>query len=68
MLVIIIQVTHKQGHGRITGRNEVTITNGNETTIIPTKNILIATGSVVTPFPGIEVSDHSDMVCSDLIG
>lgn len=24
--------------------------------IITTKNILIATGSVVTPFPGIEVS------------
>jgi len=39
----------------------VTVTNGNDTTVIPTKNILIATGSVVTPFPGIEVGNHSGM-------
>ena len=49
------QVSHVQGHGKISGHNEVTVTNGNGTTVIPTKNILIATGSVVTPFPGIEV-------------
>jgi len=51
-------VSHVQGHGRISGRNEVTVTNGNDSTVIPTKNILIATGSIVTPFPGIEVSSH----------
>ena len=44
-----------QGHGKISGRNEVTVTNGNDTTVIPAKNILIATGSMVTPFPGIQI-------------
>ena len=48
-------MSHVQGHGRISGRNEVTVIDGNNTTVIPAKNILIATGSVVTPFPGIEV-------------
>ena len=47
-----------QGHGRISGHNEVTVTNGNTATVIPTKNILIATGSMVTPFPGIEVHNY----------
>lgn len=33
----------------------MTVTNGDDATVIPAKNILIATGSMVTPFPGIEV-------------
>ena len=50
------QVTHVNGFGRVTGKNQVTAVaaDGSEQ-VINTKNILIATGSEVTPFPGIEV-------------
>lgn len=50
------QVTHVNGFGRVTGKNQVTATvaDGSEQ-VINTKNILIATGSEVTPFPGIQV-------------
>lgn len=50
------QVTHVSGFGRVTGKNQVTATaaDGSEQ-VINTKNILIATGSEVTPFPGIQV-------------
>lgn len=44
------------GHGKITGPNEVTaLKSDGSSDIIKTKNILIATGSEVTPFPGIPV-------------
>ena len=44
------------GFGRISGPNEVTVSKSDGTEEkISTKNILIATGSEVTPFPGIEV-------------
>lgn len=44
------------GHGKITGKNQVTATRRDGTTeVVNAKNILIATGSEVTPFPGIEV-------------
>lgn len=53
----IWQVTQVSGHGKITGPNEVTaIKADGSTEVIKTKNILIATGSEVTPFPGIQVS------------
>ena len=44
------------GHGKISGINEVTVIkeDGSEEKV-NTKNIMIATGSEVTPFPGIEV-------------
>lgn len=45
-----------EGLGTITGRNEVTVTkNDGSKETVPTKNILIATGSDVMPFPGVEV-------------
>ena len=45
------------GHGTITSPNEVTVAKDNgEKEVIKTKKILIATGSEVTPFPGIEVN------------
>uniref|UniRef100_A0A5S6R3C1 Dihydrolipoyl dehydrogenase n=1 Tax=Trichuris muris TaxID=70415 RepID=A0A5S6R3C1_TRIMR len=47
-----------QGHGTITGPNEVTVAKrdgGSEK--LKTKNILIASGSEVTPFPGIEIDE-----------
>lgn len=50
------KVAHYQGFGSITSPNEVTVLkNDNSQQKIKTKNILIATGSEVTPFPGIEV-------------
>lgn len=48
-----------QGKGAITSPNEVTATNasgGTET--VRTKNIMIATGSEVTPFPGIDIDEE----------
>lgn len=49
-------VTHINGHGKITGPHEVTaLKNDGSQEVVRTKNILIATGSEVTPFPGIEV-------------
>lgn len=44
-----------RGHGTITGANEVSVKTENGTETIKAQNILIATGSEVTPFPGIEV-------------
>lgn len=49
-------MTHIEGFGRISGKNEVTVdkSDGSKQKVT-TKNIMIATGSEVTPFPGIEV-------------
>lgn len=54
------KVQHYQGVGSLTGSNEVTITKkdgGKET--VRTKHVLIATGSEVTPFPGIEIDEKT---------
>lgn len=54
------KVERKDGFGKITGPNSVTIIKDDGTTEeIMTKNILIATGSEVTPFPGIEVDEDT---------
>lgn len=51
------KITHINGFGTITGPNEVSAKlNDGSTETVKTKNILIATGSEVTPFPGITVS------------
>lgn len=52
-------------HGKITGPNQVTALGPDGSTVatVNTKNILIATGSEVTPFPGIEV-DEKQIVSS----
>lgn len=49
------------GHGKITGPNEVTVLgpDGSAVGKVNTKNILIATGSEVTPFPGITIDEKS---------
>lgn len=53
---MFFQVTQIQGVGQISGANEVTVNKSDGTQEkVKTKNILIATGSEVTPFPGIEV-------------
>ncbi|XP_049844367.1 dihydrolipoyl dehydrogenase, mitochondrial-like isoform X2 [Schistocerca gregaria] len=47
------------GHGKITGQNEVTVIKAdNSTEIVKAKNIIIATGSEVTPFPGINIDEE----------
>lgn len=47
-----------QGKGAITSANEVTATTANGTETVRTKNIMIATGSEVTPFPGIDIDEE----------
>jgi len=53
-------VDYVKGFGKITSAGEVTasLTDGG-TEVLSTKNILIATGSEVTPFPGIEVDEKT---------
>lgn len=53
------KITHYNGHGKITGKNEVTVikSDGSEEKV-KAKNIIIATGSEVTPFPGIEIDEE----------
>lgn len=47
------------GHGTITGPNEVTVkTSSGGTETIKAKHILLATGSEVTPFPGITIDEE----------
>ncbi|XP_046678125.1 dihydrolipoyl dehydrogenase, mitochondrial [Homalodisca vitripennis] len=54
------KVTLVNGHGKITGPNEVTaLKSDGSSEVVKTKNILIATGSEVTPFPGIEVDEET---------
>ncbi|CAG0897351.1 unnamed protein product [Darwinula stevensoni] len=58
------KVTHIQGHGKITGTNEVTVLKRDGSSeVVKTKNILIATGSEVMPFRGIEINE-TDVVSS----
>lgn len=54
-----------KGHGKITGKNQVSALtpDGSVGTTINTKNILIATGSEVTPFAGLEI-DEKQIVSS----
>ncbi|KAF5912269.1 hypothetical protein HPG69_013436 [Diceros bicornis minor] len=54
------KVVHVNGYGKITGKNQVTTTKADGSTqVIDTKNILIATGSEVTPFPGITIDEDT---------
>ena len=61
------KVTVFNGFGKITGKGkvEVALADG-KTQTIETKNIIIATGSVVKPFPGFE-TDGKQVVNSDQI-
>ncbi|XP_077538818.1 dihydrolipoyl dehydrogenase, mitochondrial [Haemaphysalis longicornis] len=54
------KVTHIKAHGKITGKNEVTaLKQDGSSQVVKTKNIMIATGSEVTPFAGIEVDEDT---------
>ncbi|XP_073976505.1 dihydrolipoyl dehydrogenase, mitochondrial [Rhodnius prolixus] len=49
-----------KGHGKITGKNEVTaLKPDGSSQKVKTKNIMIATGSEVTPFPGIQIDEET---------
>lgn len=54
------KVTHVEGFGKITGQNEVSVLgpDGSVSDVVNAKNIMIATGSEVTPFPGIEMDEE----------
>lgn len=54
------KVERLDGFGKISGPNEVTVTKSDGSSQkINTKNILIATGSEVSPFPGIEIDERT---------
>ncbi len=59
------KVDHIRGKGRIAGKGKVIVTaaDGSETELAA-KNIVIATGSEVTPLPGVEI-DGERVVTSD---
>jgi len=51
-------ITRMDGFGRIAGPNQVSVTKADGSVeTVNTKNIMIAVGSEVTPFPGIEVDE-----------
>lgn len=53
------KVTHLQGLGTITKKGEVTVTaDDGSKTAYGAKNILIATGSEVTPLPNVEIDEQ----------
>ncbi|KAL3268387.1 hypothetical protein HHI36_007503 [Cryptolaemus montrouzieri] len=48
-----------KGHGKITGTNQVTaLKEDGSSEVVNTKYVMIATGSEVTPFPGIEIDEE----------
>jgi len=54
------KIDYFKGLGTITSANEVTCTSEDGSKeVVSAKNILIATGSEVTPFPGIEVDEET---------
>ena len=57
------KITHIQGFGKITGKNEVTILNDEANQIINGKNIVIATGSEVS-VPDDVIIDEKDILSS----
>ena len=61
------KITVFNGFGKITGKGKVEVAlEGGKKETIETKNIIIATGSVVKPFPGFE-TDGKQVVNSDQI-
>lgn len=53
-------VQHIEGFGRITSPNEVTVQKGDGSEeVVNTKNIMIATGSDIMQFPGIEIDEKT---------
>ncbi|CAF1180381.1 unnamed protein product [Rotaria magnacalcarata] len=54
------KVTGIRGHGSVSGAGQVVVTKEDGTNeILKAKNILIAVGSEVTPFPGIDIDEET---------
>ncbi len=59
IFTIAPKVNYLQGWGKIVGANEVEVAmNDGSSKKIGTKNIIIATGSEVTPLPGITIDEE----------
>ena len=59
------KIDHVEGHGSIAGKGEVSVKSAKgEAKTLKAKNIVIATGSEVTPLPGVEI-DGERIVTSD---
>ncbi len=59
------KIDHVEGHGSIAGKGEVSVKPAKgEAKTLKAKNIVIATGSEVTPLPGVEI-DGERIVTSD---
>jgi len=52
------KVDHIQGKGRIVGKGQVEVDGPEGKQTLNTKNIVIATGSEVTPLPGVEIDEE----------
>ena len=52
------KVEHIRGTGRIAGKGKVEVDTGDGTKTLETNNIVIATGSEVTPLPGVEIDEE----------
>ncbi|MDA9674837.1 dihydrolipoyl dehydrogenase [Pelagibacteraceae bacterium] len=57
------KITHIQGFGKVTGKNEVTVLNDDNDQVITGKNIVIATGSEVA-VPENVIIDEKDILSS----
>ena len=57
------KVTPVNGVGRITDPHTIVVTGKSGETKLTTQNIMIATGSEVTPLPGIQARALSSMRC-----
>ncbi|KAK9382631.1 uncharacterized protein V2V93DRAFT_365641 [Kockiozyma suomiensis] len=53
------KVDYFKGSGKILGPNEIEVTGneGERSAVLKAKNIIIATGSEATPFPGVEIDE-----------
>lgn len=60
MLFKANKVASLGGHGKISGQNEVSVLgpDGEVLDVVNAKNVMIATGSEVTPFPGITIDQE----------
>jgi len=53
------KVTYLKGKGFLSSKNEVTVDDNGKKHSYKTKNIVIATGSVPTPLPGVEIDEEN---------
>lgn len=61
----VSQVEYVQGWGKLKSPTEVEVaTAGGSTTTLATKNVIIATGSEVTPLPGVPVDERRCGACA----